>query len=205
VGSELADGVRMNSAFVKELTGTEAIGGRALFQKSGTYKPRCKVLLHTNHIPRSGDLALQKRLRFIYLERALTHEEKDPRLIKHLQEDGDTPARRAILAWAVTGCRRWQAEGLGMPARQEEELAQFRRDSDHLVEFVEDALEVSDNSAEWPDRSTLKAAYEGWCAELGYTPVKPMTLKKGLMTQGMKFGRVRRGDGFADVWQRVRI
>lgn len=208
VGSELAEGVRMNSAFVKAITGGEAIGGRALFKKSGSYKPRLKLMMHTNHIPRSGDVALQKRLRFVYLDRQLTHDEKDPAVIKHLQGPGpeEQRAREAILAWAVEGCLRWRREGLGMPARQEEELARFRRESDHVVEFVEDALVTgSEDPAEWPDKAALRAAYEGWCHEQGYTPVRPMTLKQGLENQGLEFARTVRGGAQAQLWQGVKI
>lgn len=202
VGSELPEGAHMAAAFVKSITGTEAIASRALYQASTTVTPRLKLTMHTNHLLRTSDQALQKRLRFVYLDRALTHEEKDPRLKKHLEDDPG--ARRAVLAWAVEGCLRWRMEGLGMPARQEEELAQFRRSSDHLVEFVEEALVATDERARWPTRAQLRGVYDAWCQEAGYQPVKPATFKDGLERQGLVFDRAgneRRWHGVAVSWE----
>lgn len=131
---ELEQKSRMAASFVKRFTGGEAVDARAMYRGSFDYKPTAKLCMATNYTPYSSDPHLRERLVFITLKNP--PKVVDRSLKVHLETSDE--AHQAILAWAVEGCKEWLAQGnLGITPWLAEEHAQYARDSDPTLDFIE--------------------------------------------------------------------
>jgi len=129
--SETNDGARLNEARVKSLTGEDDITARFLHGEFFTFRPVSKLWLSVNHRPVVRDLSagFWRRLREIPFDRTFALDATlEPTLL------AEAPG---ILAWAVRGCLRWQANGLGdLPDAVADAIADYRTESDVLAEFL---------------------------------------------------------------------
>jgi phage/plasmid-associated DNA primase len=75
-----------------------------------------------------------------------------------------------VLAWAVRGCLKWQAEGLSSPKAVHQATADWQCDMNHLTKFFNDLVILA------PDAkiaaSQLFSRYETWCSDNGEAPLK---------------------------------
>lgn len=67
--------------------------------------------------------------------------ERDPDLPNKLRAEWP-----GILAWAVRGCRKWQAEGLAQPTAVRSATTAWQEETDHLKAFVDRELIISPGS-----------------------------------------------------------
>jgi putative DNA primase/helicase len=129
--SETNDGTRLNEARLKSLTGEDDITARFLHGEFFSFRPVSKLFLSVNHRPVVRDLSagFWRRLRELPFERAFTLDQTlGPALL------AEAPG---VLAWAVRGCLRWQAEGLGnLPVKVADAIADYRHESDVLADFI---------------------------------------------------------------------
>jgi putative DNA primase/helicase len=158
VVSETSEGMQLNAARVKALTGRNRITARDMYKSQIEFDPTHKIVIETNHKPgmRDGDEAMFRRVHLIPFEVVIPKDEQDPSLPMKLREE-----LAGILAWAVRGCLAWRAEGrLAPPPEIEAATAQYRQESDVLRDFVEDRCVVG------PGRSVsvsdLYVAYRAW-------------------------------------------
>jgi putative DNA primase/helicase len=133
--AETNEGVRLNEARIKVLTGGDPITARKLYHEAFTFEPTHKLLLAFNHKPIIADDSegMWRRVRLIPFTRQFTTEEQDRDLPGALRVEAP-----GILAWAVRGCLRWQKDGLGEPPAVASATAAYREESDHVGEFIED-------------------------------------------------------------------
>lgn len=129
--SETNDGTRMNEARIKSLTGEDDVTARFLHGEFFSFRPVSKLWLSVNHRPVVRDLSVGfwRRLREIPFDRSFD--------IDRTLEPTLAAEASGVLAWAVRGCLRWQAEGLGdLPAAIADAIADYRVESDILAEFL---------------------------------------------------------------------
>jgi len=107
--SEIGQHERLNARRVKELTGGDDVSARALYGHQLTFRPRCKLVMLTNHRPDVdvGDQALVDRIRLVpFLARFdVSRENKayvDALMTEHLDE---------MFSWVAEGARGWYREG----------------------------------------------------------------------------------------------
>ena len=159
--SETNDGVRLNEARLKALTGGDAMSARFLHGEFFTFTPVAKLWLAVNHRPRVGDDSegFWRRMRLIPFGRAFTRD-ADPELADELRSE-----LPGILAWAVAGALAWQAQGLQPPAAVTAATGSYRTESDPLAEFLEAAC-VTSETAQVAAASAYRA-YRTWATEAG--------------------------------------
>jgi putative DNA primase/helicase len=80
-----------------------------------------------------------------------------------------------ILAWAVRGCLKWQAEGFSPPKAVQQATADWQRDMNHLTKFFNDVLILVPGAK--IASSQLFSRYETWCSDNGETPLKIQEFK----------------------------
>ena len=117
----------LDEAKIKTMTGGEPIVARFMRQNLFKFDPEFKLWLVANDRPRvrGTDDAFWRRVRVIPLDITIPSGERDPKLPEKLRAEWP-----GILAWAVRGCRKWQAEvemdsASGIPQSQHQ-LATWR-------------------------------------------------------------------------------
>jgi len=173
--AETRDGVRLNEARLKAMSGGDPLTARFLYRELFTFEPVSKIWLAFNHKPRVGDdsYGFWRRVRLIPFGHQFD-DDRDEHLVEKLR--AELPA---ILAWAVRQALSWQAHGLVPPAAVASATAAFRLESDPLAEFlVEKCLTGPGATAK---AAALYHAYRAWALDEG--------VGKDDMLTGTAFGR----------------
>ena len=191
--AETNDGVRLNEARIKMLTGGDTITARRLYHESFTFQPTHKLWLAFNHKPIIADDSegMWRRVRLIPFARQFKSEEQDKNLPDALRAEAP-----GILPWAVRGCLLWQKEGLWMPPAVEQATASYREASDHLGQFIGECC-VVEPVATVPS-GALWQRYEEWVRENEEVPMTRGAFAERLEKRG--FQRERSGHERTRVW-----
>lgn len=191
VAAEMKRGSKMAESFMKRVVGGDILPGRALYGASFNYKPMFKLWLHTNYIPLAPDDALHDRLRLMRFKHSIPSERRDQRVNDALTSEPEI--QQAVLAWAVEGCVRWQAEALGLPPGHEAEMSRYTLESDPVRRFMEEVLEPSPDQNLWVSRAQVIELYRAWVAREGAgRALGRTTLLAALAERGCATDRVMR-------------
>ncbi len=162
---ETNEGVRLDEALIKGITGGDPITARHLHQGLQTFVPECKVFIAVNHKPviRGTDNGIWRRMRLLPFTKRF-NPEAEPDLEQTLRSE-----LLGILAWAVRGCLEYQRRGLEPPEVVKAATREYRQESDMLAEFIEARCETGDpEDREYRAKGgELRAAYEQWCRANG--------------------------------------
>jgi putative DNA primase/helicase len=170
--SETNEGVPLNEARIKNLSGTETMTGRFLYSEPFSFEPQAKIWLCVNHRPivRDQSHAFWRRIRLIPFTQTFP---VNTQLGAALRDEAP-----GILAWAVRGCLAWQASGLAAPPSVIEGTEAYARDSNPLAEFVEQACALEADAEtgaadlfahyrQWADRARVSKAEQLGQAKFG--------------------------------------
>ncbi|MDO4812392.1 MAG: phage/plasmid primase, P4 family [Eubacteriales bacterium] len=163
--SEPDKGLVLNSAKIKSMTGNDTITARFLHENSFDFKPRFKLFINTNHQPVINDMPMFQsgRVKVIPFNKHFEAHEQDHTLkTEFLKPENQS----AILNWLIEGWRMLQAEGLEMPESVQSAVAEYQRDSDKIMLFVEEMLERGDSYE--AKSAEIYSAYRDWCSRNGY-------------------------------------
>lgn len=135
VASELQEGLQLDEARVKDLTGSDTISARQLYQAYEDFRPTHKLWLCGNHKPTIAETseAIWRRVMLIPFEEYIPPNEQDKHFPRKLLVE-----KEGILAWAVRGYQEWRRAGLSPPKVVKEAIAQYRGDEDIVAGFVEE-------------------------------------------------------------------
>ena len=195
---ETNEGVRLNEARIKALTGGDPITARRLYHESFTFEPTHKLVLAFNHKPVIADDSegMWRRVRLTPFTCSFQGQQADKELLDKLRSEAP-----GILAWAVRGCLLWRKNGLGAPAAVVNATAAYREESDHIGEFIEENCVVEPGGTV-PSR-VIWACYQSWAAEAEEVPLSRKTFTERLERRG--FRRDRSGHGGTRTWAGIRV
>lgn len=162
--SEPGRGLVLNAAQVKSMTGNDTLNARFLHENSFDFKPQFKLYINTNYLPVINDMTLfsSGRVVIIPFDRHFEEYEQD-RTLK--AEFAKPKNQSAILNWLLKGYRLAMQEGLTQPAAVIAATAEYKQDSDKVMQFVEEKLEAAPMAE--TRTSVVYEAYRGWCSENG--------------------------------------
>lgn len=169
---EANDGLRLNEAKLKTLSGNDRISARFLHGEFFTFQPVAKFVLAMNHKPVAKDDSpgFWERIRLVPFLHTFPQGQRDEGLQARLiAEEG-----AGILAWMVEGCLRWQASGLTRPAAVMDATAEYQVDSDQLAEFLSACCSV-DNRDALTDFSAVQKAYNSWSDNRGLSRLERLS------------------------------
>ncbi len=169
---EANDGLRLNEAKLKTLSGNDKISARFLHGEFFTFQPVAKFVLAMNHKPIAKDDSpgFWDRIRLVPFLHTFPQGARDETLQATLvKTEGE-----GILAWAVEGCLRWQASGLTKPTSVVEATAEYQADSDQLAEFIS-ACCSTDNPESLTGAGILQKAYNSWADNRGFSRNERLT------------------------------
>lgn len=188
VASELADGGRLNEGLIKDLTGGDSMSARFLYGEPFTFKPTFKLWLYGNHKPTitGTDDGIWRRVRLIPFTVQIPEDERDAALPAKLKTE-----LPGILAWAVRGWQRYQADGLQPPVAVATATAEYRADSDTLGQFFDDCCITAASAC--GSAGDLYAAYSEWATLNGLRPISNRRFGQSLGERGYEKARNNRG------------
>lgn len=208
VSVEVQDGAQLAEGLVKSLTGGDTMTVRALYRAPFEFRPTFKLWLAANDPPhvRREDEAMWKRILRVPFD--VTISRPDPSLKQRLLTE---EARRAVLAWAVEGCVRWQKDGLNVPQRVIDSTESYREEMDPTSDFFSLACIFEDGAK--VTRKELREEYESVCREVGARPLGARRFAQALRDHLGRFGfdpndaetRVRGPEKVHHGWKNVRL
>ena len=153
---EAREGASLAESIVKWLTGGDRVRARKLHENSYEFDPTWKIWLATNHKPtiKGQDPGIWSRIRLVPFD--VSFEGREDRTLKAALVD-ELPG---VLAWAVDGCLRWQAEGLPVPDSVVKATAQYRSESNQVARFIQDYCVLQKGVS--VQASKLYLAYKQW-------------------------------------------
>ena len=166
--SEPENGLRLNVALVKQLTGRDPVTARNLHQSSFDFFPEFKIFINTNHLPKVSDDTIFKsgRVKLIPFERHFEEAERDTNLKTFFENSGNISG---IFNWFLEGYKLFCVEGLEPPPEVIKATNEYRESSDIIGSFVKDCLFKCVNN-----KVKTKAVYDEyciWCEDNGYRPL----------------------------------
>lgn len=165
--SEPGRGLLLNAAQVKTMTGNDTLNARFLHENSFDFEPQFKLYINTNYLPVVNDMTLfsSGRVTIIPFNRHFDETEQD----RSLKERFAKPdVQSAILNWLIRGYQLLCEEGLKPPKAVQESTAEYARESNKVIQFIEESL-IEDSASEIKT-SLVYEAYRTWCVKNGHFP-----------------------------------
>jgi putative DNA primase/helicase len=156
---ESGRGKVFNETLIKQITGSDTIAARLLYKGTFTFRPAFKLFLSANYKPRinDDDYAIWRRVKLVPFDVQIPESERQRDLQDRLQEE-----LSGILNWALDGCAKWRAHGLGDATAVRAATAQYRRAQGALPAFLDQ--ECDRGRRYWVESRELFKRYEEWCA-----------------------------------------
>jgi putative DNA primase/helicase len=164
IAQELKDGDLLDEPAIKGLTAGDPQRVRGMYKEFFEMTPRFKLWIMSNVPPaiQGVDDGIWRRLRLLPFKVSFKGRE-DVTLVEKLR--AELPG---ILNWAVQGCLRWQAEGLGTSPVVTAAGDSLREDLDYMLNFIADRCIVGEGLA--VKANVLYGDYKAWCAQRGEEP-----------------------------------
>ena len=181
---EPPEGITLNVAKVKMITGNDPINCRFLNRNSFTYFPQFKFILNTNHSPNVNDQTLfaSDRIFVITFDRHFSAEERDTSLKTQFSK---REVRSAILNWLIDGWKRLQREGMSAPKCIAEATADYKKSQDKIGQYIAENLVQSERDE--VKSSDAYAAYSKWAKENSFFPMGNIKWKAAMQQTGIVF------------------
>lgn len=165
IASEMEEGMRLNTATVKQLCSTDPIRAEKKYEKPFDFIPTHTLVLYTNHLPRVGanDDGIWRRLVVIPFQAKITGSSDIKNYADYLYEN----AGPAIMSWIIEGAKSAIAKEFkwSLPGQVEDAINEYREQNDWFSLFVEDCCEVGEDYEE--KSGTFYDEYRFYCQRVG--------------------------------------
>lgn len=167
VGEEMPDGAHLAESRIKDMTGNQTIQARKLFCEPFNFSPTHKLLFFGNHKPvvKGNDKGIWRRLHLIPFDVTIPDDKRDRNILNRLWTEAP-----GILNWALAGCAKWQADGLGTPQIVRAATEEYREEEDTMQHFFDEHCKFGPECE--IRRDGLALAYLEWLKSIGvkFTP-----------------------------------
>jgi putative DNA primase/helicase len=199
LANEVEAGSKLSAQTLKVAVSTEHMAARALYGNPFSFKPTHKLFVRGNHRPiiTDDDEGIWRRIDLVPFDLNLAPEDRDHALEGRLLTEAP-----GILRWMVEGFARWRREGLRQPRRVRDASLAYRRDSDVLGQWLDDACDVAQGLMV-PQR-TAYVAFRQWCVDQGLRCPAKKSFTRSLKERGV--GESREGSGTrAETYTGIRL
>ena len=142
IASEMEEGVRLNTATVKQLCSTDEIQAEKKYKDPFHFVPSHTLVLYTNHLPRVGanDDGIWRRLIVIPFNAKITGK-SDIKIYADYLYDQAGPA---IMKWIIEGAKKSIDANFhtDLPKVVQAAIDRYREANDWLGQFIEDHCDV---------------------------------------------------------------
>ena len=142
IASEMEEGMRLNTATVKQLCSTDEIQAEKKYKDPFSFVPSHTLVLYTNHLPKVGanDDGIWRRLVVIPFNAKITGASDIKNYADYLYDN----AGGYIMSWIIEGARKAIAADFKtkQPKVVEDAIESYREDNDWLGQFIEEYCDV---------------------------------------------------------------
>lgn len=207
IASEMSEGMRLNTAMVKQLCSTDEILAEKKYKAPFHFVPSHTLVLYTNHLPKVGanDDGIWRRLIVIPFNAKITGRSDVKNFSDYLYDE----ASPSILSWIIDGAEKAIKANfkLTLPQVVSQSVSAYREANDWMGQFLNDCCDLDNSYTE--KSGELYSEYRAYCIRMneytrstgdfyaalsnaGYTKKKT---KKGMIVQGLK---LKEEDDFLD-------
>ena len=165
IASEMEEGVRLNTAVVKQLCSTDEVFAEKKYKAPFSFVPSHTLVLYTNHLPKVGanDDGIWRRLIVIPFNARIVGASDIKNYAEYLYEN----AGGAVLKWIIEGAEKAMAAGfqVPLPGCVEDAIDAYREENDWLGHFIAECCEVDASYAE--KSGELYQQYRAHCIQNG--------------------------------------
>lgn len=154
---------------LKQYTGGTQVTFKRLYQQPYSAYPTAKIMIATNKLPRFVDTSngIWRRMLLVPFDAVIPEDKQD----RHLAEKIKATEMSGVLKWALEGLRSLkEMGGFIEPKACQQALAQYKREMNPLVVFLEENFEPSSCELDKVETKQLRTWYEQWCNDHGYKP-----------------------------------
>jgi len=142
IAAELEEGMRLNTATVKQLCATDEIGAEKKYKDPFKYIPTHTLVLYTNHLPKVGasDEGTWRRLIVIPFNAKI----KGKKDIKNYADFLVENAGGAVLSWIIEGAKKAIDEDFHIkpPKCVQDAIDRYHESNDWLSLFLDECCEI---------------------------------------------------------------
>jgi P4 family phage/plasmid primase-like protien len=191
ISSEMEEGMRLNTAVVKQLCSTDEIQAEKKYKDPFAFVPSHTLVLYTNHLPKVGanDEGIWRRLIVIPFNAKITGKSDIKNYADYLFEH----AGSYVMKWIIEGAQAAIAKDFHMEIPQvvKDAIEAYRADNNWLGQFLDDCCELD---ASYVEKSgELYQAYRAYCLQNGEYTRSTTDFYAALDKAG--FNRVRKSTG----------
>ena len=165
IASEMQEGVRLNTAMVKQLCSTDEIQACKKYKDPFHFVPSHQVVLYTNHLPKVGanDDGIWRRLKVIPFNAKIKGNSDIKNYADYLYEKSGS----AIMKWIIEGAEKVSKTDhkVDDPKCVKDAVAAYRDDNDWLGHFIADCCEVDESYEE--KSGEFYQQYRAYCIQSG--------------------------------------
>ena len=187
--SEPKEGLALDEALIKELTGGEPINVRRLNQDFVEVYPEFKLVISCNRKPRilGNDDGIWRRIALVPFSVQIPKEERDKNLSAKLWAE-----RSGILNWMLAGLVDYLSRGkLDPPQEVLAATQEWRDDSDVMGAWARAALAVTHDNYDRIETGPLYESFVIYSKRIGMTPIAGTTFNRRLVKTAGDFGFVK--------------
>lgn len=165
IAAELEEGMRLNTANVKQLCSTDEIYAEKKYKDPFSYTPTHTLVLYTNHLPKVGaiDKGTWRRLIVIPFDAKIEGSADIKNYADYLYEKSGG----AILSWVIEGARKVIADNykIDPPQKVRDAIEHYKESNDWLAYFLSECCEVDPSYEE--KSGDVSNEYNLFCVRTG--------------------------------------
>ena len=206
IASELEEGMRLNTAMVKQLCSTDEIYAEKKYKDPFSFTPSHTLVLYTNHLPRVGasDEGTWRRLIVIPFNAVIQSSRDKKNYSDYLFRE----AGEYIMQWIIEGAEEVIRNNynIPLPAVVKAAIQKYRDNNDWFTNFLEECCEVDRSYTQ--KSGELYQEYRAHCARNGeyirsttdfYTALELAGYEKKRNKSGVFIYGLRLKDDFSKV------
>lgn len=191
IAAELEEGMRLNTANVKQLCSTDEIYAEKKYKDPFSYTPTHTLVLYTNHLPKVGaiDKGTWRRLIVIPFDAKIEGSADIKNYADYLFEK----AGGAILTWVIEGAKKVIADNYKIepPNKVRDAIEHYKESNDWLSYFLSERCEL--DPAYVAKSSEVYNEYRIFCTQVGEFTRSTTDFYTALETVGFERYRDRKG------------
>ena len=191
IAAELEEGMRLNTANVKQLCSTDEIYAEKKYKDPFSYTPTHTLVLYTNHLPKVGaiDKGTWRRLIVIPFDAKIEGSADIKNYADYLFEK----AGGAILTWVIEGARKVIVDNykIDPPQKVRDAIEHYKESNDWLSYFLSERCELA--PAYVAKSSEVYNEYRIFCTQVGEFTRSTTDFYTALETVGFERYRDRKG------------
>ncbi|SFU88852.1 phage/plasmid primase, P4 family [Butyrivibrio sp. M55] len=165
ISSEMEEGMRLNTATVKQLCSTDEIQAEKKYKAPFHFVPSHTLVLYTNHLPKVGanDDGIWRRLIVIPFNAKIIGDND----IKNYADYLFDHAGSFIMSWIIEGAKKAYDMDFKVPLPKVvvDAIEAYREDNDWLGHFLADCCDIDKAASE--KSGELYQAYRAYCMQNG--------------------------------------